>query len=193
MTSWSCKPWALKKWKLFQMNLSSRKVMHKMTMVVFGAWAGERAWSRAQLLCWRQVATLSRRNSSWSEFPTCLITRPSISFHMVQHPLSLTGVSSPGWIEVSERVPGLKELYHFNSQSNNALFYCHCRWETHQSIQWHLKSMKFKSLFSLVNNLKSVSGLVMKHHSGVLGLQKLSLSHIIALVWSKYSGSVVVI
>jgi hypothetical protein len=53
--------------------------------------------------------------------------------------------------------------------------------------------MKFKSLFSLVNNLKSVSGRVMKHHSGVLGLQKLSLSHIIALGWSKYSGSVVVI
>lgn len=193
MTNWSCKPWALKKWKLFQTNLSSRKVMHKKTMVVFGAWAGERAWSRAQLLCWRQVATLSWRNSSWSEFPTCLITRPSISFHMLQHPLALMGVSSPGWIEVSERVPGLKELYHFNSQSNNALFYCHCRWETHQSIQWHLKSMKFKSLFSLVNNLKSVSGLVMKHHSGVLGLQKLSLSHIIALGWSKYSGSVVVI
>jgi len=44
---------------------------------------------------------------------------------MVQHPLALMGVSSPGWMEVSERVPGLKELYHFNSQSNNALFYCH--------------------------------------------------------------------
>lgn len=193
MTSWSCKPWALKKWKLFQVNFSSRKVMHKGTMVVFGAWAGERAWSRAQLLCWRQVATLSRRNSSWSEFPTCLITRPSISFHIVQHPLALMGVSSPGWIEVSEWVPGQKELYHFNSQSKNALFYCHMLMRNTPKHSMTYKEYEVQKFVSLVDNFKSVSGLGMKHHFGVLGLQQLSLSHIIALGRSKYSGSVVVI
>ncbi len=171
MTSWSCKPWALKKWKLFQVNLSSRKVMHKRTMVVFGAWAGEWAWSRAQLLCWRQVATLSWRNSSWSEFPTCLITRPSISFHMVQHPWhSWVSAVLDGLRLVNEFLAWRSCIILIHNQTMHC-FIAICRWETRQSIQRHIKSMKFKSLSSLVNNFKSISGLVMKHHSGVLGLQ----------------------